>query len=72
MSRNVNRVAHKRVPTSMMNSPFNDRIEVDDIDGEACTLGERAKFVIDRLSLDGIQRNECRLAGTLIAHVLDE
>lgn len=63
-------IADQRASTSMLYSSSNDRVTLDDIDSEASAFDEVAVLFLNRLDLDGVQGNECRLASTLITHIL--
>lgn len=46
-------------------------IVLDTVDSQSCPLGESSVFFLGRLDLDRVEGDECRLPGSLIAHVLD-
>lgn len=59
-------VTDERVSTSMLHSSFDATVELDHINSQSGTLGDASEFVIDRLDLDGIERNEGSLTSALV------
>ena len=55
----------------MVHRALDGRVELNHVDGEAGALCERAELVVDGLDLDGVERDEGRLPGTLYAHILE-
>lgn len=55
----------------MVHCAFDSRVELDNVDREASTLGKTSEFVIDWFNLDGIQRQECGLTGSVSSQMLD-
>ena len=55
----------------MMHRPLNHRLKGDDVYGQPRALGERTKFVVHGLDLDGVEGNKCCLTRALVPHVVD-
>ncbi len=69
--RNLHRVANKRGPTRVVYRAFHCRLVLDHVDRKTRALRKRAELVVDRFHLNRVERNKCRLARTLVAHILE-
>jgi hypothetical protein len=70
VSRDVQGVTDKRVATSVVHGRFELGIVLDGINGELSFPIEVAVFVVRRLGLNAVKRDEGRLAEALVAKVL--
>lgn len=68
--RHLEGVADERRTAGELHGAFNLRVELDGVDRQSSTF-ESAESLGDGFDLDGVQGDERRLAGTLVAHVLD-
>lgn len=55
----------------MMDGSFHDGLTLNDIDRQPSTLCKRPKFVVYRLHLYRVEGDECGLASSLIAQILE-
>lgn len=69
--RDFHRVAYKRVPTRVVYRAFHRGLVLDHVDRKTGALCKRAELVVDRFHLNRVERNKCRLARTLVAHILE-
>lgn len=62
ISRNLHCVANQGIPAGVVHSALNRRLILDDIHSQPSSFRKGPELVIYRLRLDGIERNERRLA----------
>lgn len=69
--RDFHRVANKRVPARVVYRAFHRGLVLDHVDRKTGALRKRAELVVDWFYLNRVKRNKCRLARTLVAHILE-